>query len=304
MKTATIAAALIAASFAGRAAAQNAAPAPQPAAPAPATNAPPDTPGRAVWAKTYDEARQKAKDLGKVVFVEFTQKECGNCFRMDGLLYPSANFEMALLRMVPVKLDFDGAEAAALKNRYQINETPAILVVSSGGALIFRVVGFDNDRAFYTHLHNSMTDWDRVNLRLVHEPETIQDPKSQLQLGMELFRRFDSEEAIPRLQHAASPKSPTAVREEALAFLASAEMERERFAEAGVAVDTLLKITKNAGQRERAELFRAQIALAQGKRDEARRQFQAFLTRHPESKLKDQAKMYLDRMGSEQPKSE
>ena len=308
MKTATIAAALLAASFAGPAAAQKASPAPPPSAPtsapAPATTPAPDTPGRAVWSKTYDDARQNAKAQGKVVFVEFTQKKCGNCFRMDGLLYPSANFEMALLRTVPVKLDFGGAEAVALKNRYQINDTPAILVVSPGGALIFRMVGFDNDRAFYTHLHNSMTDWDRLNLKLVHEPETIHDAKSQLQLGMELFRRFDSEEAIPRLERAASPKSPAAVREQALAYLASAQMERERFAEAGATVDTLLRITKNTGQREKAELFRAQLALAQGKRDEARREFQAFLTRHPASKLKDQAKMYLDQMGSDQPKSE
>ncbi len=306
MKTTTIAAALIAASFAGPVFAQNAPPAPQSAAPAPAaaTIAPPGVPGRAIWAKTYDEALQRAKDQGKVVFVEFAQKKCGNCFRMDGLLYPSVNFEMALLRMVPVKLDLDGVEAAPLKNRYQINQTPAILVVSPGGALIFRMVGFDSDRAFYTHLHNSMTDWDHLNVKLIHEPETINDPKAELQLGMELFRRFDSEEAIPRLQRAASPKAPAATREEALAYLASAQMERERFAEAGATVDTLLKITKNAGQREKAELFRAQLALAQGKRDEARREFQAFLTRHPESKLKDQAKTYLDQMGSDQPKSE
>ncbi len=138
----------------------------------------------------------------------------------------------------------------------------------------------------------------------MHEPETIHDAKSELLLGAELFRRFDSEEAIPRLQRAASPKSPQGIREEALAFLASAQMERERFTEAQATVDTLLKITKNAAFRERAELFRAQIALAQGRRDEARREFQAFMTRHPASKLKDQAKMYLDQMGSEKPTPE
>lgn len=302
MKTAIIAAALIAASAAGRAFAQASPSAPPAAA---TSDSLPNTPGRAVWEKTYDDARQRAKEQGKVVFVEFTRKKCGNCFRMDGLLYPSANFEMALLRMVPVKLDFDTAEGTKLATRYQISDTPSVLVVSPGGALIFRMVGFDNDRAFYNHLHNSMTDWDRLNLKLVHEPETIGDPKSQLAIGADLFRRFDSEEAIPRLERAASPKSPSAVREPALAYLASALMERERFAEAGTAVDTLLRITKDTDRREKAELFRAQIALAQGKRDEARREFQAFVSRHPASKHKDEAKMYLDQMAaSDQPKSE
>ena len=287
---------------------QAAAPAPPAPVKPPAAGAPanglPDTPGRAIWEKTYDAARQRARDQGKVVFVEFTRKKCGACFRMDGLLYPSVNFEMALLRMVPVKLDLEAGDAARIASRYGIHDAPAVLVVSAGGAMIFRMEGFDNDRAFYTHLHNSMTDWDHVNLRLVHEPETIGDPKSELELGAELFRRFDSEEAIPRLERAASPKSPAPIREAALAYLASAQMDQEHFAEAGATIDTLLNVAKNPEWREKAELFRAQLDLAQGKREQARRAFQTFLDRHPSSKHRDEAKSYLDRMGAtEQPKS-
>ncbi len=275
---------------------------PPAAAPAPL----PNTPGRAVWAKDFDEAVRRAKEQGKVVFVEFTKKKCGNCFRMDGLLYPSVNFEMALLRMVPVKLDLDLADAAKLANRYQVSTTPAILVVSPGGALVFRMVGFQDDRSFYVHLHNSMKDWDAVNLRMVHEPETIADAKAELELGKELFRRVDSEEAIPRLQRASkSPKAAPAVREEALAYLASAQMELERFADSRATTERLLKTAKDPDRREKAELFLAQIMLAEGRRDDARRDFQSFLTRHPESKHKAEAKGYLDQMKTpDEPKPE
>ena len=39
-------------------------------------------------------------------------------------------------------------------------------------------------------------------LRMVHEPETIDDPKAELQLGKDLFKRLDAEEALPRLERA------------------------------------------------------------------------------------------------------
>jgi hypothetical protein len=147
------------------------------------------------------------------------------------------------------------------------------------------------------HFHNSMKEWDSLNLRLVHEPETIDNAKAELELGKELFRRVDAEEALPRLQRAATlPKATPAVREEALAYLASAQMELERFADARATTEKLLRIAKDLERREKAELFRAQISLAEGKRDEARREFQSFLSRHPSSKLGDEAKSYLEKL--------
>jgi len=311
LKTAAILAALIAASAAGPAFAQTSATgSPEagsgaPPAAEPQTQALSNSPGRAVWASNFDEAKELAKKQGKVVFVEFTRNKCGNCLRMDELLYPAVNFEMAILRMVPVKLDLDLAEVAKLASRYQVDDVPAVLVVSPGGALIFRMVGFKDDRSFYVHLHNSMKEWDSLNLRLVHEPETIDNAKAELELGKELFRRVDAEEALPRLQRAATlPKATPAVREEALAYLASAQMELERFADARATTGKLLRIGKDRERREKAELFRAQISLAEGKRDEARREFQSFLSRHPSSKLRDEAKSYLEKLkdsGESQP---
>src|SRR5450759_3119993 len=190
LKTAAILAALIAASAAGPAFAQTSATgSPEagsgaPPAAEPQTQALSNSPGRAVWASNFDEAKELAKKQGKVVFVEFTRNKCGNCLRMDEL---------------------------------------------------------KDDRSFYVHLHNSMKEWDSLNLRLVHEPETIDNAKAVLELGKELFRRVDAEEALPRLQRAATlPKATPAVREEALAYLASAQMELERFADARATTGKLL----------------------------------------------------------------
>ncbi|HEX5134977.1 MAG TPA: hypothetical protein VFW81_06270, partial [Thermoanaerobaculia bacterium] len=67
-------------------------PQPIPSAAAPArsmsSSAPPG-PGHVVWAMSADEAQDRASREGKFVFFEFTAAECGNCKRMDSLLYPA-----------------------------------------------------------------------------------------------------------------------------------------------------------------------------------------------------------------------
>lgn len=251
-------------------------------------------PGGAAWAGTFAEARERARQEGKVVYVEFGKDGCGDCERLKHLLYPAMEFELTLLRMVPVKLTLDAGEAVNLGLRYNVTQAPAVLIVSPGGALIFRLEGYETQGAFFSHVHQSMADYDRLNVKMVHEPETIADPRSELSLGAELFRRFDSEEALPRLERAArSPKADPETREEALAFLASAQLDLNRVAESRATVESLLKLTKNPVRREKAELFRAQVALAEGHRDEARRRYQDFLKKHPDSKLKPQAEAVL-----------
>ncbi len=41
------------------------------------------------------------------MFLEFVKEDCGNCKRMDTLLYPAFDFEALLIAMVPVKVDLD-----------------------------------------------------------------------------------------------------------------------------------------------------------------------------------------------------
>lgn len=263
---------------------------------APVTTAPaPATPGKAAWEATYEKARSRASKEGKVVFVEFMETGCGNCLRMEGLLYPAVNFEMTLLRMVPVKLDRAAGEGAALAERYGITEAPAVLIVSAGGALVFRVNGFDQAGAFYTHVRESMAAWDKVHVRMIHEPEFQDDPKQELALGTELALRFDPEEAAPRFERAAHALDAE-TRDRALTYLASAQFKLKRYADSRATLGKILVVSKDADLREQAELFVSQIALAEGKRDEARRTVLAFLRDHPDSKRRGGAQTMLDSM--------
>lgn len=273
-------------------------PAPEPAPPAP-NAAPvveqvPNTPGKATWERTYAQAKERAARESKVVFVEFAETGCGNCMRMDALLYPAANFEMMLLRMVPVKLDRTSAEAAPIAERYGITESPAALIVSPGGALVFRVNGFDNPAEFYRHVQQSMTEWDKLHVKMIHEPEFRDDPKQELALGTALAQRFDPEEAAPRFARAAESKAADpATRDAARTSLASAQFKMKRFQDARATADEILKTSSNPQLRERVELFRGELAIAEGRPDEARRTIDAFLRDHPESPLRGNAERML-----------
>jgi tetratricopeptide (TPR) repeat protein len=268
-------------------------------APAAATPAPPvpQGPGHADWAPTLAQARDRAKKERKVVFVELASSNCADCDRMDRLLYPAVDFEMTLLRMVPVKLSLDAAEAAPLRERYGIREAPATLILAPGGALILRLEGFESAPEFYERVRRAMADWDRLNLRIVHEPETIDDPAAELELGRALYERFDAEGALPRLKRAASsPRADRGTRETALAYLASAQLDLGRIEAARVTAEELLSSTKNPALREQAELFRAQISLAEGDPGDARKRFEAFLEKHPDSPRRSEVQELLRRL--------
>jgi tetratricopeptide (TPR) repeat protein len=234
-----------------------------------------------------------------VVFVEFSEANCGNCIRMHSLVYPAVNFEMMLLRMVPVNVDRLGSEGTALAARYGVTQSPAILILSAGGALIFRVNGFDSAPELYSHVHSMMAEWDKLNVRMIHEPEFRDDPAQELALGIDLAQRYDPEEAIPRFVRAAeSPRADAATRDQALSYLASAQLNAHLFSDARATTEKLSRVARDGDLREQAEIFLGQISLAEGDSAAARRSWEAFLQKHPNSPRRQDAENRIAALSS------
>ena len=62
----------------------------------PDPNRPVTSPGNADWADSLEQARKLAGAANKLVFVEIDGgHDCGQCQRMDTLLYPALDFESA-----------------------------------------------------------------------------------------------------------------------------------------------------------------------------------------------------------------
>jgi thiol-disulfide isomerase/thioredoxin len=267
-----------------------------PGAETPGTAAPAVTsPGNARWAASPDEAKARAAAEGKFVYVEFDAPDCGHCQRMDTLLYPAFQFEAVLLPMVPVKVALASSEGRELARRYGVRDTPAVLVTTAEGRLVFLMQGFTNAPEFYRHIQQDTETYRAFAKRIDAQDISRLPAREALDTGRELYQRSDSGAALPRLKRAATAASP-AVRDEAREILAAVELDLGQRANSKRTIDRLLATTKDARRRERAELFRAQLPLAENRPAEALALFRKFQRDHPNSPYIDQVNAMLARL--------
>ena len=268
--------------------------------PTPADNNPVKSPGNAVWADSANAARSAAASAGKMVFVEFDSgPSCGHCQRMDYLLYPAFDFEALLIPMVPVKVLLDSPEGKELARRYGIRSAPAILITSPEGRLVFLMEGFNNAPEFYRKVKADLDHYRQFARRVESQDIPNLPAREALATGIELSRRSDPGSALPRLARAVSAPDATPVeRDQAREELAAVQLDLRQVAEARRTTDALLKTTKDPKRRERAEIFRAQLPLHEGKPAEAVRQLQKFVADHPKSEYASGVKSLIEQLTS------
>ncbi len=255
------------------------------------------SPGNARWAATPDEAMARAASEGKFVYVEFDAPKCGQCRRMDALLYPAFQFEAVLLPMVPVKISLASPEGRELARRYEVRETPAVLVTTPEGRIVFQMQGFANAEEFYQRITRDTSAYRAFERRVDSQDIAKLKPREAFETGRELYQRSDSAAALPRLRRAASaPQSPPAVRDEAREILAAVELDLGQVASSRKTIDRLLATSRDPLRRERAELFRAQLPLAEDKPAEALALFKKFQKDHPKSPYIEQVNAMLARL--------
>jgi thiol-disulfide isomerase/thioredoxin len=243
------------------------------------------SPGNAEWARDLADARRRAGEQKKLVYVEFEQQDCGNCRRMDALLYNALEFENLLVPMVPVKIDLGSVEGRQLAERYEVAEAPSVLILEPGGRLVFLMQGFQSAPDFYAHAHQDLDAYRRFARKVEAQNVPKLSAAEALDTGRELLQRHDPDAALPRLERAQrAPGATKQAREEALELQAAAELEAGKPASSRQTIDKLIATTKDEDRKERAELFRAQIPLSEGNGTEALKLYQAFKKSHPQSR--------------------
>jgi hypothetical protein len=260
----------------------------QPPATAPTATAPempaPLGPGNVAWATSTDEAHYRADRESKFVFFEFTQAECGNCQRMDSLLYPAFDFEALLTSSIPIKIDIESPEGKSIASRYSLERAPAVLITTPQGRLVFMMEGFFNQPEFFRHANAGIDGYRKWAKQIDAQNVPTLSAKEAFDSGNELYHRSDPQAAVPRLKRATTAPGGTAKqREDALELLAAAELDSGQPAASRKTTEKLIATTKDRQRRERAELFRAQIPLAENRPAEALALFRKFQKDHPKS---------------------
>ena len=255
------------------------------------------SPGNAEWAQTVDEARAKAAAENKLVYYEFDSPNCGDCHRMQSLLYPAFDFEALLVGMVPVKVRYDFPESKPLQELYGVNRSPAVLITSPEGRLVFLMNGFKDAPDFYRHAHKDLDLYRQFAKKVDSQDVATLSANEALAMGRELYARKDPKAALPRLQRAAvAPNPGHGVREMALEGLAAVQLELGDPAASRKTIDQLIAIATSPDQKERAELFRAQIPLTENRPDEALALYKKFAKDHPDSKYLERVQSFIARL--------
>jgi anthranilate/para-aminobenzoate synthase component I len=260
------------------------------------------SPGNAEWASSGDEARTKAAAQKKLVYYEIESQRCDDCRRMHALLYPAADFEALLIGMVPVRLMLDSEEGKRLAAQYSISQAPAVLIATPSGRLVFLMHGFKDATDFYQHARTDLKTYREFAKRIDAQDVATLPAEEAHTTGRQLFARFDYAEARPRFRRASmAPDAKPAMRDSAMEGLAASELQLGQPAQARKSIDQLIATTKNPDMKERAELFRAQIPLAENRPAEALELYKRFEKDHPKSKYLEQVRALIARLEPGEP---
>ncbi len=282
-------------------AAQQATPAP----PAhPEANRPVTSPGNAEWAPDVAFAKKRAAAQHKLVYYDIGGETCKDCRRMQALLYPAFDFEALLIGMVPVQVKLESDEGKILGERYGITETPAVLITNPEGRLVFLMQGFKDANDFYRHAHSDIDAYRKFALQVDAQNVKTLSAEEAYSTGRALYARFDFDGAAQRLQRAAdAPGVTPEMRESALFGLAAAERQLGHMNAARGAAQKVIATTKNADQKERAELFLAELDLSENKPDDALAAYKKFAKDHPKSPYLEKVRGFIAKLEAAAPKS-
>jgi thiol-disulfide isomerase/thioredoxin len=107
--------------------------------------------GAVAFLKDFSEARQLAREEGKLLFIDFETTWCGPCKLMDQWVYTADAVVEAAAPLVAVKVD--GDEHPDLKERFGVTGFPTMILLSPQGEELRRVSGYVNVAAMAKFLH-------------------------------------------------------------------------------------------------------------------------------------------------------
>jgi hypothetical protein len=239
------------------------------------------------WARTWEDAVSIARGLpsgnGRIL-IELVDEDCGECSRMEALIAPSTSFYSFTRDKVPVRVTRSSPDGQMLTRRLAIRSVPAWVVVTPDLVISGLQVGATSQSSWVEAFAKSEKSWSGYLSRLEAERRTPADLELVFAVAVETFKRGGDSSAESRFRRlSTSAGASPAMREKCLAFLATIEMDSGRHDDAVRDLDTILAGSGDPGIREKAELRRAEVEIARGRKDLAAARLKDFKKNHPDS---------------------
>jgi predicted negative regulator of RcsB-dependent stress response len=256
-----------------------------------------------LWASRLSEAVEGAKRLrdGRIL-IFFVEPDCGQCKRMEALVVPSTSFYAYTRDKVPLYEDVSTAEGKDLARRLRVRGTPAWIVVTPDLLECGRQEGPTTQQGWVDAFIQVERGWAGYRKVLTDEAADPSNPQLVFEAARLTYQRGGGALAEARFQRLArDPKTPAAIKEQALGFLTSLEMESGRWDEAVAHLDTLIATAQDPALRMRAELRRADVEIARGRKDLAAWRLKEFVKIHADAPLAAEAQALLDALQGKAP---
>lgn len=92
---------------------------------------------------TWDEALAKAKESGKLIFMDAFTTWCGPCKKMSAQTFPMKEVgDFYNPNFVNVKMDMEKGEGLMLAGKYGVNSYPTLLYIDGDGKIVSKVIGY------------------------------------------------------------------------------------------------------------------------------------------------------------------
>ena len=255
------------------------------------------------WTGTWEEAVGAARQIpdGRIL-IYFGDDDCGACRRMEALVIPSTSFWAFTRDKVPLYLRLGSEEGKALGTRLRVREAPTWVVVTPELVVCGGQAGPTSQMGWVETFAKSEASWVAYRRLLETEKQAPADAKAVFDVARETFRRGGDRIAEPRFERLANDaKAPPEVREQSLAYLATIELDAGRPDRADGYLDRLLSVATDPALKQRAQLRKADVEIARGRRDLAIARLQGFKKEWPLSPLVAEADALLQALTATKP---
>jgi hypothetical protein len=249
-----------------------------------------------IWAPTLSAAQATARSMkdGRILLF-FTDTDCGQCERMLKIVAPSTSFFAFTRDKVPVPVDISKPENLKLAQQLRVVGVPTWVVVTSDLLECSRQEGVTTQQGWVDAFVRGESGWFAFKKAQAAENENPGNLPAVYEVAKQLYQRGAREQAESRFRRLwLDEKTPPEIRESVKGYLASIDLDAGRLDDATRLLDDLAANAKDPKLRERAELRRADVEIARGRKDLAASRLREFRKAHPESPLAAEAQALLD----------
>lgn len=122
-----------------------------------------------MWSSNYEEARKKAIENNKPLFIDFTGYTCTNCRAMEANVFPLEPIKKRFAKMQQVRLYTDDGSEGPKNQRFQFKLTgtvalPTYVILDPKSEKILeQLVGYANKEVFKRFLDSGLQRYENIN---------------------------------------------------------------------------------------------------------------------------------------------